>query len=132
MSNQTSETVQPANAAPWPLRGWVLALVLVGHLCALYTPGGPEPGFFDLLLPDGSDKAVHVGLFAVPAFLLRRITARWWPILLLALHAPISELIQWRFVPYRSGDPLDLLADVVGLALGVAAAAWVSRRKRVS
>lgn len=135
MSSQTSDTATPANPAsprPTTRRAWLLAIVLIGHLYALYKPGGPEPGFLDLLFPAGTDKVVHVALFAVPAFLLRRFWARWWPILLLALHAPVSELIQWRFVPYRSGDPLDLLADVIGIAAGVATAAWATRRGRVS
>lgn len=105
-------------------RKWLLVAVLIGHFYALYKPGGPEPGF----LPEGTDKLIHVALFAVPAFLLRRISSRWWPVLLLALHAPLSELIQWRFVPYRSGDVRDLLADLIGIALGIGAAAWLRRR----
>lgn len=110
-------------------RSWLLVAVLIGHVYALYKPGGPGPGFLSFL-PDGADKVIHVALFAVPAFLLRRVSSRWWPLLVLALHAPASELIQWRFVPYRSGDPWDLAADVVGLVLGVAAADWLGRRDR--
>jgi hypothetical protein len=100
---------------------WLLVLALAGHAFALYAPGGPDPGVFSGF-PEGTDKVVHVMLFAAPAFLLRMITRKWWPVALLVLHAPISELIQWRFVPYRSGDALDLVADLLGIALGVAAA----------
>lgn len=88
---------------------------MVGQVAALYLPGSPEPSSVDI---PGLDKVVHVALFAVPAFLLRRLTSAWWPLALLALHAPVSELVQWRFIAYRSGDWWDLVADLVGVALG--------------
>ena len=93
-----------------------MVCVLIVHLAALYLPGTPQPGRFDI---PGLDKVVHVALFAVPAFVLRRVTSRWWPIVALVVHAPVSELAQWAWVPYRSGDPLDLVADLAGVALGV-------------
>lgn len=101
----------------WLRRGRVVLLcaVIVGHLLALYLPGSPEPSSFDV---PGLDKIVHVALFAVPAYLIKGLTSASWPLWLLIAHAPISELVQWRVVPYRSGDPLDLLADLVGVALG--------------
>lgn len=102
-----------------PLLWAALLAALVGQLYALYTPGSPDPPLFDV---PGLDKAVHVLLFAIPALLLRLLTPRWWPIAVLALHAPVSELIQWRFVSLRSGDAWDLVADLSGLALGVFAA----------
>lgn len=98
-----------------------LGLTLVVHLVALYLPGSPEAG--PSLVPH-LDKLVHVLLFGGPAFLLRRLTTRWWPVALVALHAPASELVQHRLIPHRSGDPWDLVADLVGVALGV----WLSRR----
>lgn len=96
-------------------------MALVAHGAALYSPGSPGPGL--ALLPH-MDKAVHVALFAVPAYLLRRVTRRWWPVMLLAAHAPVSELVQWRFFEHRSGDVLDLAADACGLALGLLLARW--------
>lgn len=107
---------------------WLLAAALVAHAYALYRPGGPDPGFASLF-PENTDKLVHVVLFATPALLIRALTARWWPLWLLALHAPISEVIQWRFIPYRSGDPWDRLADLIGIALGIGAAEWWRRRR---
>lgn len=106
----------PSPAAVWR---WLLGIAVVAHLLALYWPGSPDAGPIDV---PHLDKAVHVALFAVPAYLARRVTTRWWPIVLLAVHAPLSELIQWRFIGHRSGDPLDLVADFTGLALGVLAA----------
>ena len=106
---------------------WKWLLVLAVHFYALYAPGSGEPGIFDVL-PAGTDKVIHVALFAVPTFLARVSIRRWWPVLLLAVHAPISELVQWRFIPYRSGDPLDLAADLLGIAVGVGVAELVRRR----
>lgn len=102
---------------------WALAGAVVVHLLALYLPGSPDPG--PDLVPH-LDKVVHVGLFAVPTFLARRVTTAWWPVVLIALHAPVSELVQYHFIPYRSGDPLDLVADVVGIGLGL----WLATRIR--
>lgn len=107
-------------------RGWVLlAVVLIGQTIALYLPGTAEVG---LELFPHADKVVHVFLFATPALLLRILTRSWWPILALLAYAPISELVQHRWVPHRSGDPMDLLADFAGVALGVAVAGWLRAR----
>ena len=65
---------------------WKWLLVLAVHFYALYAPGSGEPGIFDVL-PAGTDKVVHVALFAVPTFLARVSIRRWWPVILLAVHA---------------------------------------------
>lgn len=104
---------------------WALATTLVVHAVALYLPGSAISG--PSSLPPGSDKVVHFLLFAAPAFLIRRITSRWWPIGLLALHAPVSEVIQWGLVPHRSGDPFDVVADLLGIIAGVWLAGQVGR-----
>lgn len=101
-----------------------LAAALLVHFAALYLPGSPEAG--PDLFPH-ADKLVHVALFAVPTFLARRVTTAWWPIALIALHAPVSELVQYWLIPHRSGDPLDLAADVVGIALGLGLATVLKR-----
>ncbi len=36
-----------------------------------------------------------------------------------AVHAVVSELIQARFYAERTGDPYDVLADLVGVVLGL-------------
>ena len=59
-------------------------------------------------------------LFAAPVYLLGRLTGRVGLVAaLFAVHAVASELIQWRFIPYRDGDPWDLVADLVGIGLAV-------------
>lgn len=98
---------------------WALAAVVLAHLVTLYLPGSAEPG--PELVPH-LDKVVHVLLFAAPVLLVRRVTTQWWPVALVALHAPLSEVVQASWVPHRSGDPWDLVADLAGIALGLTVA----------
>ena len=107
----------------WALLGMALALQAV----ALYSPGSSGP---PLITIPHIDKVVHGALFAVPAYLIRRLTVSWWPVVALAAHAVVSELIQGAWLPNRAGDPFDLLADGVGIGLGVWAATWVNGRSR--
>jgi hypothetical protein len=91
-----------------------VALVLL-QLCAVYWPRvdaqGPVPW---------TDKVVHLLLFLAPtmAGLLAGVRPAY-VIAPLALHAPVSELVQHHLLPHRSGDPRDALADVCGVVLGV-------------
>ncbi len=102
----------------------VLVVVLSGHLAALYWPRVDVTGPVA-----SSDKVVHALLFAVPVIVASLAMMGWrWPALLLALHAPVSELVQHLLLPGRSGDPLDIVADLVGVALGVAVARWWASR----
>lgn len=87
---------------------------LVLFLILAVLPVPPE------IVPSLSDKAEHL-----LAFLLLGLLAHLgWPTLsylrfwlpLLALYGGLIELIQ-SFLPYRSADPWDLFADLVGLAL---------------
>jgi VanZ family protein len=95
---------------------WRLAfgVALAVQLIAVYSPQGlAGPGI------TGLDKVVHVSIFFAPAFalLMMGVRARW-ALGILALHAPVSELIQHFFLPHRSGDVFDALADLSGVALG--------------
>lgn len=99
-----------ANRLWWVALGVALAVQLV----TLYSPevvGAPQIA--------GMDKVVHVFVFAAPAMaaLLAGISAPW-AIGILAVHAPLSELIQHFALSHRSGDMSDVLADFVGVALG--------------
>lgn len=101
-----------------------LAVAVVVQLVVLYLPGEqvPEAGF---AVP-GLDKAIHVAVFALPVFLaVWRGRSAWWA-LPFAVHAPVSELVQHAWVPLRTGDPVDVVADLVGVVLGVVAA-WRHR-----
>ena len=65
-------------------------------------------------------------------FLLLAGCRRWWVVPLFAIHGPVSEVVQHLLLPRRSGDPYDLIADVVGIGLGVAAAAMINFRRQES
>ncbi|MHA6800662.1 VanZ family protein [Bounagaea algeriensis] len=83
--------------------------------------------------PAGSDKAVHVALFAALA-----ATGGWAGfrsrVLLSALtgYAVLSEVVQHVLPLGRTGDPADALADVCGMAAGWVLANGVRRVARLS
>jgi VanZ family protein len=62
---------------------------------------------------------VHILIFFAPALaaLMMGIRARW-ALGILALHAPVSELIQHFALPQRDGDVFDVMADLMGVVLG--------------
>ncbi|MGO1481725.1 MAG: VanZ family protein [Brachybacterium sp.] len=112
---------------PWRLGVLVLALVLnLGfYLPSLpeATPGAEVPGL---------DKAVHLLVFALTVFAAGRVLAprkrfpMGWVVIAALAHAGLIELVQLVVLAERSGDLADLLFDVVGIALGVAA--WAGER----
>ena len=70
--------------------------------------------------PDGSDKVVHIVAFAALSFPLSR-TGRFglFPVFVSAsAFGYMIELIQPRF--NRSADMNDWIADIVGVAIGIA------------
>lgn len=83
----------------------------------------------------GLDKIVHAALFGVLAALLARAlggaAARpWWPAFAGSVaYGALTEL-QQSFIPSRSMELGDILADSVGAALGLGLfAAWALRRR---
>jgi hypothetical protein len=114
-------------------RGWRLAAVGAGlafafHLWGLYRPSAPPQA---TLFP-GADKILHAAGFALPVIMIAvtyglicRADGRSPRLRVLAMiggvfgvHAVVSELIQHRFYLHRAGDPLDVVADWVGIAVG--------------
>ena len=92
----------------------LLAMVLLVSFYVLFAPRASGPQGLV-----GADKIVHAGLFAaisVAVVLRFGHGVRWMgPV---AAYAVGSELIQAFFLPTRSGDLLDVLADLVGAAAG--------------
>lgn len=94
-----------------------------------------------LLLPGASmpqsellhfDKAVHALLFGVGVFLWLRVPwdskpVRWAIVLGAVAFAPASEFLQHMLVKGRTGDPMDAVADVIGVVLGTAV--WLIVRR---
>jgi VanZ family protein len=129
-----SHSAFPDHAEASALRGWHLtAVAAVGavllQLWGLYRVVGPaQPAWF--LFPD---KLQHTIGFAVPVLLiLLTIALRgsfgWhWPaphttvlvVAIFAVHGVVSEVIQHLWYHHRTGDLFDVLADWVGVALGV-------------
>ena len=101
----------------------LLALAVVVQLVVLYSPSGGGP----LPFPQ-ADKVVHVLVFLVPVALAvaagfrRAVVAA-----VFAAQAVFSEVVQAVFLPHRSGDVLDALADLTGVALGVLVGTMVLR-----
>lgn len=88
-------------------------------MAVLYAPRTPAVDTGGLPV----DKLVHVVAFALPtAALIAAGLPRGWVIGLMALHAPLSEVIQHRLLADRSGEPLDVVADLAGVALGTSLA----------
>lgn len=95
------------------LSRWLLAGAVLVHLVTLYWP---RPVNEDTGLP--IDKLVHATIFA--AVLVAAARAGWRPVpvaVVLALHAPLSEIVQGTLLA-RDGNVPDTLADLVGVALG--------------
>src|SRR3712207_5791983 len=112
----------PGPGGRWPLVAGLAVLALVGQLYGLYRPSGPPaPPWFA-----HADKLEHALGFALPVALaltawgLRsrsrgvQLGRGTWTLVwaVAAAHAVASELIQHAFYTYRSGDPLDVLADL--------------------
>lgn len=102
-----------------------LTAALALHLAVLYAPSPDAPSSG---VP-GQDKAVHVLVFALPTWagLRAGLAARWFVPALLA-HSAVSEIVQALALPERSGDGWDVLADAVGVAVGVLAFTTARRR----
>ncbi len=93
----------------------LLCLALLVQLVVLYLPTAPTAGGVA-----GADKVVHAAVFAAVAVAAVRCGYRPALVLLAsAAHAVVSELAQAALLSSRSGDPLDVLADLVGAGLGV-------------
>lgn len=76
-----------------------------------------------------ADKVVHALLFAAPAAVAVMAGLRTWlVVVILVVHAPLSELAQHRFLVGRAGDPWDAVADVVGVAVGLAVGLFAVRK----
>jgi len=119
--------------ASW-LHGWHLCAVtavcaLLLQLWGLYrVVGPPRAAWFPF-----ADKVEHAVGFALPVMLILltvalRSSPSWHGlsfrstalvVAIFAVHAVVSEVIQHLWYRHRTGDPLDVLADWAGIAVGV-------------
>jgi VanZ family protein len=111
-----------------PLSLWGPVILLMGiifYLSSLPDPGGPPGGL--------SDKTVHFGTYAALAALMVRALAdgradavtagRMLLAITAAAFYGVSDELHQRFVPGRSPEIADVLADAGGAAAGAVAAA---------
>lgn len=108
-------------------RPWlVLALLaLAVQLWGLYTPSPPDAAGLPI-----SDKAVHFTLFlSVTLFFALALGRRTVVALVNLAHGVLSEVVQWRFVPGRSGDWHDVVADALGVGVAVLLATVLLARR---
>jgi hypothetical protein len=111
----------------WRFWRAAFAALLLVHLLALYWPRIEIEG-----APQDADKWTHLLLFGAPvgAAFLAVGSMRWlaWLVVLFLLHAPVSEILQARLLPGRSGDVRDALFDAAGVVLGVGLGTLLRRR----
>jgi hypothetical protein len=115
-------------AAAWPVVAVAAGLAVVLQLWGMYAVRPPAGANW---FP-GADKVQHAVAFALPVLLvpwadtLRRRSAGRPPrarvlvamVWISAAHAVVSELVQHIAYTDRVGDPLDVLADWSGIAVG--------------
>lgn len=116
----TSTTGRPVQTGRRRLAVVLTVVAVLVQLVVLYDPspaGGGDIPF--------ADKVVHALVFGMPVALAGWARLRWvWVAALMAVHAPVSEIVQGLALPTRSGDPFDVAADLIGVVLG----ALVARR----
>lgn len=103
----------------------VFAAVVLASVVVLFVPSTPGPPLFPY-----ADKVIHLVLFAALTWSGRR--AGFSEVQLVAAlvgYAALSELVQAVALRNRSGGYWDLVADVLGVALGLLAARAVPQRQ---
>lgn len=117
----------PRRARRGRARTAALLAALAVQALVLYLPVVPAaPGTG---VP-GADKITHAAIFALvtlaglAAGLPRAVVVGFG-----VVHAVVSELVQDTVFANRSGDVLDVVADLAGVALGVVMARWLARRR---
>jgi hypothetical protein len=128
-SSRLSDRPQALSLRTWHLAAGGAAIAVLLQLWGLYRVIGPPRSAW---LPD-ADKLAHTMGFALPVMLillaaaLRHPLGAQWPrprinalvVGLFAAHAVVSELIHHVWYRYRTGDPLDVFADWIGIAAGL-------------
>ncbi len=118
-----------------PAARWVLVAGWAGTLFALSAqsnlPTPPVPGF---------DKFEHAGAYGLLAFLLARAwfpslrprpaTHRWALVVLVTFLYGVFDEVHQAFVPSRSCDPWDAVADLSGAVLCAAIVGGLMRNTR--
>ena len=133
-----SDRLQASSLRSWHLVAGAAAIAVLLQLRGLYRVIGPSQTPW---LPY-ADKVAHMMGFALPVMLVLLAAALRHPlgaqlprprvsalvVGVFATHAVVSELIQHLWYRYRTGDPLDVIADWIGVAAGVVLARLIVLR----
>ncbi len=87
----------------------------------LLKPGSDHPHQYWFYF-NGIDKLVHFSIFALLVFLLRLVYHQWSiskVLCVILFYGIFTELAQHYMQMGRSGDVLDLLADMLGATIGL-------------
>lgn len=106
--------------------GWAL---LIFALCSIPGHSVPDLTLFTF------DKLGHFGMFFIGALLwLRTWPERLGTVFAAGLAFSVGTELYQGLVPLlgRSADPFDVLADVLGLVVGLGLALWLRRERPVS
>ena len=125
----------------WPVVAVLASTAVALQFWGLYrVTGPPSPGWFP-----AADKAEHLVGFAAPVLLVlltvelraRHRTGRparrrtvLTIVSVFAAHGVVSEVVQHVAYRTRTGDPMDTVADWVGVSVGWAVFAGLVRRSR--
>jgi VanZ family protein len=112
---------------------------VVAHMALLFIASAtPDTGTLTETL---SDKLLHIAAYVPLGFLVLRalsggrLAAITWPRALAAVAISVlygvSDEIHQMFVPGRTADPLDIVADAIGATLGVMALASLKVVRKV-
>lgn len=132
------QTSDPEKPIPIPVfRAWVPVIAWAAVLFGLSSIPGHEIPTFEFSY---SDKVAHCGIYGVMGalcFRALRLTTRLRVVTailvvpLIVLAYGISDEFHQMFVPQRSSDVLDVVADVIGGGLGaIFASRWPGLRKK--
>ncbi len=106
---------------------WMALLFYLSHQPSLETP----------MLFSGQDKVLHAAVYALLGLLLLAAQPRqaqgysWQQIgisVLIASLYGLSDEIHQYFIPGRSNEILDWVADTVGALIAASLLAWLSRK----
>lgn len=128
----TPSRLEPGS--PWRRRprwlrvvGWGLAAAWAAFL--FVESGSSTAGAFLAFLPPGADKVAHGVAFGLLGALVTLGSGNpWWGVLAALLYG-VSDEYHQSFVPGRSVEFLDVVADTVGGAVGAFLVDALARRR---
>ena len=98
-------------------------LALLGSYTLAVLPSNLAPH-----VPNVSDKVHHIFAFVVLSLLIRlSYRIKYWYALIVLLGYGISIEISQYFLPTRSSDYHDVLADLIGIFIGLKLYKYISR-----